>query len=101
MNEKTRDVREHDNRTRLADTCGARDECPSSNLGRVKQGEAIRADVMKPRVDGRWLDVHDFQTPRRMSAHMSCPGPWEGREQILWRRGIGDAPKLTMLSESE
>ena len=41
MNEKTRDLREHDSRTRLAETCGARDESPSSNLGRVKQGEAI------------------------------------------------------------
>ena len=25
----------------------------------VKQSEAIRTDVMKSRVDGRWLDVHD------------------------------------------
>ena len=82
MNEETRDLREHHNRTRLAETYGARDESPSSNLGRLKQGEAIRADVMKPRIDGRW-------TPRRMSAHM------------LWRGGIEDAPKLTTLSESE
>ena len=53
MNEETRDLRKHDSRTRLAETCGARDESPSSILGRVKQGEAIRADVMKPRVDER------------------------------------------------
>ena len=26
MNEETRDLREHDSRTRLAETCGARDE---------------------------------------------------------------------------
>ena len=81
MDAKTRDMREHDSRTRLAETCGARDESPSSNLGRAKQGEAIRADVMKPRVSGRWPDVHDLQTPRRMSAHMLCPGPWEGRNR--------------------
>ena len=53
MDEKTRDLREHASRTRLAETCGARDVSPSSNLGRVKQGEAIRADVMKPKVGGR------------------------------------------------
>ena len=81
MDEKTRDLREFDNRTRLAETCGARDDSPSSNLGRVKQGEAIRADVMKPRVSGRWRDVHDLQTPRRKSAHMFCPGPGEGRNR--------------------
>ena len=52
MDEKTRDLREHASRTRLAETCGARDVSPSSNLGRVKQGEAIRADVMKPKVGG-------------------------------------------------
>ena len=39
--------------TRLAETCGARDESPSSNLCRVKQEEASRADVMKPNVGGR------------------------------------------------
>ena len=44
---------EHDSRTRLAETCGTRDESASSNLGREKQGEAIRADVMKPQVGGR------------------------------------------------
>ena len=53
MDEKTRDLRELVSRTRLAETCGARDESPSPNLGRVKQGEAIRADVMKPKVGGR------------------------------------------------
>ena len=43
----------HESRTRLAEICGARDECPSSNLGRVKQGQAIRADCMNSHVDGR------------------------------------------------
>ena len=74
---------------------------PSSNMGREKQGEALRADVMKPRVSGRWPDVHDLQTPRRMSAHMLCVGPLGRQEQILWRGGIEDAPKPTTLSESE
>ena len=53
MDKKTRDLMEHDNRTCLAETCGARDVRPSSNLGRVKQGEAIRADVIKPTIGGR------------------------------------------------
>ena len=58
---RVRDLMEHDCRTRLAETCGTRDESPSSNLGRGKQGEAIRADVMKPQVDDRG--------PRPMSSH--------------------------------
>ena len=92
MNEETRDLRKHDGRTRLAETCGARDESPSSNLGRVKQGEAIQADVMKPRVDGRWPDVHDLQTPRRMSAHMPRPCPWEGRNRSSGEEGSKTHP---------
>ena len=47
-----RDPMWHDSRNRLAETCGARDEVPSSNLGRVKQAEAIRADGTHPQVDG-------------------------------------------------
>ena len=39
---------DHVGRARLAETCGSRDESPSSNLGRVKQGEAIRVDDMDP-----------------------------------------------------
>ena len=35
-------------RARLAETCGSRDESPSSNLGRVKQGDAVRVDDMDP-----------------------------------------------------
>ena len=31
----------HDSRTRLTETCGPRDESPSPNLVRVKQGQAI------------------------------------------------------------
>ena len=42
---------EHDGQTRLAETCGTRDECPSSNLGLGKQRDAIRADITGPQVD--------------------------------------------------
>ena len=41
------DLMEHGCRTRLAEICGTRDESPSSNLGRGKQGDAIRADIME------------------------------------------------------
>ena len=47
---ENRDLVEHDGRTRLAETCGTRDESSSSNFDRGKQGEAIRASVMKPQV---------------------------------------------------
>ena len=50
---RVRDLMEHDCRTRLAETCGTRDEGPNSNLGRGKQGDAIRADIMSPQVDDR------------------------------------------------
>ena len=42
---------DHDGRARLAETCGARDQSPSSNLGRVIQGNAIRVDDMDPQVE--------------------------------------------------
>ena len=48
-----RDLMEHDCRTRLAETCGTRDDSPTSNLGRGKQGDAIRADIMSPQADDR------------------------------------------------
>ena len=51
--QRIRDLMEHDCRSRLAETCGTRDESPSSNLGRGKQGEAIRADITSPQVDDR------------------------------------------------
>ena len=50
---RVRDSMEHGCRTRLVETCGTRHESPSSNLGRGKQGDAIRADIMSPQVDDR------------------------------------------------
>ena len=47
----------HGGRARLAKTCGTRDESPSSNLGRGKQGEAIRADRHNPQINGTHRDV--------------------------------------------
>ena len=35
-------------RARLVESCGARDDSPSWNLGRVKQGDTIRADGTSP-----------------------------------------------------
>ena len=40
-----------DSRARLAETRGPRDESPSSNLGRGKQGQAIRVDCTNPQDD--------------------------------------------------
>ena len=50
---RVRDLMEQDCRSRLAETCGTRDESPSSNLGRGKQEDAIRSDIMSPQVDDR------------------------------------------------
>ena len=40
-------------RTRLAMSCGSRDDSLSWNLGRVEQGSATRADDIDHRVEGR------------------------------------------------
>ena len=45
---QAQDQVDHVDRGRLAETCGTRDESPSSNLGRGKQVEAIRVDDMDP-----------------------------------------------------
>ena len=52
------------------ETCGARDESPSSNLGRVKQEEAIRADVMrsKSRRENGLTDLLERKDRRRAEA---------------------------------
>ena len=82
MNEETRDLRKHDSRTRLAETCGARDESPRSNLGRESTGDGLAGATQNE------------------CAHAS-PISLGRQEQILWRVGIEDAPKLTTLSERE
>ena len=38
----------HSSRARLAETCGTRDESPSSNLGRGKQGESNPSRLHEP-----------------------------------------------------
>ena len=93
--QQARDPMGHDSRTRLAETCGASDENPSSKLGRVKQGEAIRADGMHPQVDGRrWGRRPPLTTPRRTSAHMPWPG-FSGGKNRSCGGGIEGAPSLT------
>ena len=77
---------EYDSGICLEETCGTRDESPSSNLGRGKQGEAILADVMRPQVaavarDEEWSVVHHLQTPQGTSPYMPCSGPWEARNR--------------------
>ena len=40
-------------RARLVESCGARDDSPSWNLGLVKQGDTIRVDGASPRGQGQ------------------------------------------------
>ena len=40
-------------RARLMESCGARDDSPSRNLGLAKQGDTIRADGTSPRGRGQ------------------------------------------------
>ena len=47
------DQTDHVHRARLVESCGARDDSPSWNLGRAKQGNTIRVDGMGPRGQGQ------------------------------------------------
>ena len=60
---RVRDL-EHDCRTRLAETCGTRDESPSSNLGR---GNPSRHHVSTSRRQRLALDVQSPQTSQGTS----------------------------------
>ena len=81
--------------------CGARDESPSSNMGRVKQEEALRADVMKPRRQRVMARRPRLADATQNECARALPRSLGRQEQILSRGGIEDAPKLTTLSESE
>ena len=47
------DQTDHVDRARLVESGGARDDCPSWNPGRAKQGDTIRVDGTKPRGRGQ------------------------------------------------
>ena len=71
-------------RTRLAETCGTREESPSSNLDRGKQGKAIRADCMKPEVAAEARDEEMTRRPPPAKRHgervRKCPGQSSAEE---------------------
>ena len=54
------DLTDHVDRARLVESCGARDDSPSWNLSRAKQGNTIRADGMGPRGQGQ-VDVEESE----------------------------------------
>ena len=54
------DQTDHVDRVRLVESCGARDESPSWNLGRAQQGDTIRVGGTSPRVRGQ-KDVQESE----------------------------------------
>ena len=82
---RVRDLMEHDCRTRLAETCGTRDESPSSNLGRGRQGDAIRTDIVSPQVDG--TSPRLMSTPPQASQRRSTESDDAEREGSGTRHG--------------
>ena len=50
---RVRDLMVHDCQTRLAELGGTHDGSPNYNLGRGKQRDAIRANIVSPQVDDR------------------------------------------------
>ena len=50
--ESSHDQMDRVDRARLVESCGARDDCPSWNLGRAKQGDTIRVNGTSPRGRG-------------------------------------------------
>ena len=74
-----------DSRARLAETRGPRDESPSSNLGRGKQGQAIRVDCTNPQDDSGT----GVATRRGIQSSLRrwCPRPPRRRiKQRTWQR---------------
>ena len=47
------DQTDHVDRLSLVESCGARDDSPSWNLGRARQGDTIRVDGASPRGRGQ------------------------------------------------
>ena len=58
------DQTDHVDRARLVESCGARDDSPSWNLGRAKQGDTIRVDGTSPRGRGQ-EDMKKSEKERR------------------------------------
>ena len=79
---RVRDLMEHDCRTRLAETCGTRDESPRSNLGRGKQGEAIRADIISPQVDDRGPKLMSSRKHQRRTSTEADEAEQEGERDM-------------------
>ena len=55
-------------RARLVESCGARDDSPSGNLGRVKQGDTIRVDGASPRGRGQKSEQGVLQIATKRAA---------------------------------
>ena len=53
MMNASHDLTDHVDRARLVESCGARDDSPSWNLGRAKQGDTTREDGTSPRGRGQ------------------------------------------------
>ena len=66
-------------RTRLAESGGARDDSPSWNLGRAKQGDTIRVGGMSPRYRRQKLGASEC------SKHKAKP-PTRARQDARSRR---------------
>ena len=70
-------------------TCGTRDERPSSNLGRGKQGKAIRVDCTDPQDDSGSGVTRQQHTRHIERESMSSVRLLERQRQILRKGGIG------------
>ena len=78
-------------RARVAETCESGDESPSSNLGRVKQGEAIRVDGMDLQVKGQASATKRQRTARtRASLTQSCQPSRPHTRRRRWTVASGD-----------
>ena len=72
--QRIRDLMEHDCRSRLAETCGTRDESPSSNLGRGKERQSEQTscvDDRGPRLMSSPNKRHREQVPNLMTQRRS------------------------------
>ena len=89
-------------RARLVEPCGARDESPSWNLGRAKQGDTIRVDGTSPRGRGQ-KDVKESEQGMLQSATKSAAEckPKESDASMTRLSGNDESSKNNPISEED
>ena len=74
-------------RVRLVESGGARDDCPSWNLGRAKQGDTIQVDGMSPRHRRQKLGASECSKHKAKPLNESAAGCTIKENDVRMTRG--------------